>query len=180
MLTLHLRSLMDFWVGYYMSLHYLLDGYNILKQMPAFNNLALEDGRLRFLKWIEQTQPQGSRNNQVTVIFDGNLDCFGSSAQGDIKVIFSQGCSADDKIKLMVEQDTDKKNCVVVSNDKDVFLYARSLGAKIMSVEAFTSKSSGGRFTPAKGNDGARKYIPLSHQEKINKELSSIWLKKKP
>ena len=58
-------------------------------------------------------------------------------AQGMIRVIFSDGCSADDHIKRMVEEDADHKNCVVVSDDKDIFLYARSLGAKIMSVAAF-------------------------------------------
>lgn len=114
-------------------------------------------------------------NNQVTVVFDGHPDHFGAVSQGEIRVIFSDGCSADDKIKLMVEEDTDQKNCVVVSNDKDIFLYARSLGARIMSVEAFTkSKSRGG-----KRPDPGGKHISLSRQEKITQELSGIWLKEK-
>jgi predicted RNA-binding protein with PIN domain len=113
-----------------MSLHYLLDGYNILKQIPAFRDLPLEDGRRGFLKWIEHSRPQGSVNNQVTVVFDGHPDYFGGSPQGEIRVIFSDGCSADDQIKRMVEEDADRKNCVVVSDDKDIFLYARSLGAR--------------------------------------------------
>ena len=114
-----------------MSLHYLLDGYNILKQMPAFRDLPLEEGRRGLLRWIDHARPQGSVNNQVTVVFDGHPDHFGSGhAQGEIRVIFSDGCSADDKIKRMVEEDADQKNCVVVSDDKDIFLYARSLGAK--------------------------------------------------
>ncbi len=114
-----------------MSLHYLLDGYNILKQIPAFRDLPLEDGREGLLRWIDHSRPQGSVNNQVTVVFDGHPDHFGAlGSQGEIRVIFSDGCSADDKIKLMVEEDVDQKNCVVVSDDKDIFLYARSLGAR--------------------------------------------------
>jgi predicted RNA-binding protein with PIN domain len=157
-----------------MSLHYLLDGYNILKQIPAFRDLPLEDGRRGFLRWIDQARPQGSVNNPVTVVFDGHPDHFGCTPQGAIRVIFSDGCSADDTIKRMVEEDPDQKNCVVVSNDKDIFLYARSLGARIMSVSAFTSKSR-----DAKKSVPADKHISLSFQEKINKEFGSIWLKDK-
>ncbi len=143
--------------------------------MAAFRDLPLEDGRLGFLKWIANTRPQGSVNNPVTVVFDGHPDYFGSTPYGDIRVIFSDGCSADDKIKRMVEEDADQKNCVVVSNDKDIFLYARSLGARIMSVEAFTAKSKESHVR----QDTGGKYISLSHQEKINKEFRSFWLKEK-
>lgn len=127
-------------------------------------------------------------NNRVTVVFDGHPDhngffpgapVEGASAAHDIRVIFSDGCSADDKIKLMVEELADKKNCVVVSNDKDIFLYARSLGAQIMSVEAFTSVRSPRRGSAGSGfkpepEDG--KYISLNSQEMINRELLKKWL----
>jgi predicted RNA-binding protein with PIN domain len=158
-----------------MSLHYLLDGYNILKQIPAFRDLPLEEGRRGFLRWIGEARPQGSVNNQVTVVFDGHPDHFGSVPQGEMRVIFSDGCSADDQIKRMVEENDDRKNCVVVSDDKDVFLYARSLGARVMSVRAFTSKPRG--HNPPQDSGG--KNISLSGQEKINKEFSKIWLKEK-
>ena len=157
-----------------MSLHYLLDGYNILKQITAFRDLPLEDGRKGLLRWIDQARPQGSVNNQVTVVFDGHPDHYGDSSQGEIRMIFSDGCSADDKIKRMVEEDSNRKNCVVVSNDKDIFIYARSLGARVMSVAAFTSKCSRDVINAVSmktRQDPGGKYISLSHQEKINKEL---------
>ena len=66
-------------------------------------------------------------------------------------------------------------NCVVVSDDKDVYLYARSLGARVMSVKAFRAKPGG----PQTRQDSGGKYISLSRQEKINKELQGIWLKEK-
>ena len=59
-----------------MSLHYILDGYNILKQIPAFNDLSLEDGRRGLMRWIETQRPQGSVNNTVTVVFDGESGFF--------------------------------------------------------------------------------------------------------
>jgi YacP-like NYN domain len=142
--------------------------------MAAFRDLPLEEGRRGLLRWIDQERPQGSVNNQVTVVFDGHPDHFGGAHQGEIRVIFSDGCSADDKIKLMVEEDPACKNCVVVSDDKDIFLYARSLGAKVMSVTAFTGKG-----TIPKGQKSDGKYISLSHQEKINKEFFQKWLGEK-
>lgn len=168
-----------------MSLHYLLDGYNILKQIPAFNDLPLEDGRKGLIRWIETARPQKSVNNTVTVVFDGNPDFWGNTPQGLTRVIFSDG-SADDKIKSMVEGDADPRNCVVVSDDKDIVLYVRALGSRVMSVKVFTggfspsrslSKSASKSSRQAKDCDG--KYISLSRQEKINKELSGIWLKDK-
>jgi predicted RNA-binding protein with PIN domain len=146
-------------------------------QMPVLKDLPLEDGRLGLLKWIDQTRPQGSVNNRVTIVFDGHPGHFGPTATlpGRVAVIFSEGCSADDTIKRMVEKMPHKKNCVVVSDDKDVFLYARSLGAKVMKVAAFVSKARG-HGAPG---DSVGKYISLSRQEKINQEFQKIWLKEK-
>lgn len=141
--------------------------------MAAFRDLPLEGGRRSFLKWIIDCRPHGSRNNQITVVFDGHPDHYGASPQGEIRVIFSEGCSADETIKGMVEENPDRKNCVVVSDDKEVFLYARSLGAKVMSVAAFAVKALAlNQRVPTAG-----KNISLSCQEKINQELRGIWLK---
>ena len=54
-----------------MSVHYLLDGYNIIKQTPGLNQGSLEAQRNALLAWIEIGQPQGSLQNTVTVVFDG-------------------------------------------------------------------------------------------------------------
>ncbi len=154
--------------------------------MAPLRDLPLEEGRLGLLKWIEQAKPQGSVNNEVTVVFDGHPDHAGASAmispgqarvQGDVRVIFSDGCSADDQIKRMVEEDKHRKNCVVVSDDKDIFLYARSLGTKVISVKDFTS--AGASTGPHGRQEAAKKHISLSRQEAINKELSRLWLKEK-
>ena len=114
----------------------------------------------------------------MTVVFDGHPDHFGGSSQGVIRVIFSDGCSADDTIKLMVQEDPDPKNCVVVSNDKDIYIYARSLGARVMSVAFFTSTRRSGK-PAARVDITDEKYISLSRQDKINQEMAKIWLKEK-
>ena len=117
-----------------MSQHYLLDGYNIIKQTSALNRGTLEAQRQALLNWIVACSPQGSLQNPVTVIFDGKDEFFGSHVSGSVQVIFSRGESADDLIKKIVEQYPFKKNLVVVSNDKDIKLYVRALGAGVLSV----------------------------------------------
>ncbi len=82
-----------------MSLQYLLDGYNIIKQTPNLNRGTLENQRLALIGWISTSSPQGSAKNSVTVVFDGKEEFFGSHPSVHVKVIFSQGQSADDLIK---------------------------------------------------------------------------------
>ena len=144
--------------------------------MSAFNNLPLEDGRRGLLRWIGDSRPQGSVNKQVTVVFDGHPAHCGGNFQGDIRVIFSDGCSADDQIKYMVEEDHDRKNCVVVSDDKDIFIYARSLGARVMSVPAFTATKTVRQNKAGRNQGSVEKYISLVRQEKITKEFFQRWV----
>jgi predicted RNA-binding protein with PIN domain len=141
--------------------------------MPALKDLPLEDGRRGLIRWLQELRPHGSANNKVTIVFDGHPDHYGSAAWGPIGVIFSDGCSADDTIKSMVEETQDRKNCVIVSDDKEIYLYARSLGAKVMKVGAFTSRG----VKPQGRGDPDVKNISLTSQEKINRELRSFWLK---
>ncbi len=164
-----------------MSRHYLLDGYNIIKQMPALADLRLEDGRAALLRWINAARPQGSVNNKVTVVFDGNPAYFGFQDGGEALVVFSQYGSADDEIKAMVDRAVNKKNIVVVSNDKSIVLYARALGAGILSVSQFAGDVfkygvAGTQSAQVKPGQGvSAKNIPLQRQDQINKEMRKIW-----
>ena len=162
-----------------MSLHYLLDGYNIIKQVPALAALSLEDGRNSLAQWINVHRPQGSVNNAVTIVFDGRSDIFGGSSAVGLKVIFTSDESADDKIKAIVEAGG-KTNYVVVSNDKGIVLYARSLGAKILSVAEFMAAGApkGHRKTKNGKDLPAGKHISLAQTDAINKEFSKLWLNK--
>jgi predicted RNA-binding protein with PIN domain len=164
-----------------MSQHYLLDGYNIIKQTSSLNQGTLESQRLALVRWIEITSPQGSAHNSVMVVFDGKEEFFGSSSSGNVKVVFSQGQSADDLIKKIVEQYPSKKSIVVVSNDKDITLYVRALGASVLSVKEFigtAAKKSRPLSNEQKSSQAASsKYVSLTDQAKINKELEQIWIK---
>ena len=161
-----------------MSLHYLVDGYNIVKQAPALADQRLEDGRAGLLRWIDAHRPHGSANNRVTVVFDGKAEHFSAPFAGSVRAVFSSNESADDHIKAMVEQSPAKSAMVVVSDDKGITLYVRSLGARIMGVKEFapglfSAVPSKSRGRP--GNAQTEKYISLTKADKIDKELRKIW-----
>lgn len=163
-----------------MSLHYLVDGYNIVKQAPALADRSLEQGRDGLLRWIDAQRPQGSVNNRVTVVFDGSSEHFGGSWAGTARVIFSRGESADECIKALVEKSAARSNVVVVSDDKGITRYVRSLGARIMGVKEFAADlfdappRSSSRSSSQKGQS---KYISLTKAQQINEELKKIWLR---
>ncbi len=160
-----------------------MDGYNIVKQAPLLADLPLEQGRAGLLRWIDAERPQGSVNNRVTVVFDGSPEHFPPEADqpladGAIQVIFSSNESADDHIKAMVEHSGAKSNMVVVSDDKGITLYVRSLGARIMGVKQFAP----GLFVPPRSMPEGRdrppsrdKHISLAKAKQIDDELKKTW-----
>ncbi len=162
-----------------MSLHYLLDGYNIIKQTSDLSRGTLENQRQALIHWIEARSPQGSLKNSVTIVFDGKEEFFGSHSSAHVKVVFSKGQqSADDLIKKAVEKYPYKKNLVVVSNDKDITLYVRALGASVLSVQQFLMLDSNKPKPSPKGQGQhtSSKYVSLTDQAKINKELERLWI----
>ena len=174
-----------------MSLHYLLDGYNILHQMPLDvqgsleHQGALQDQRGQLIQWLEVHRPQGSVKNAVTIVFDGKSGILGGpSLSSSMKVIFSQDESADGKIKSLVAQAPNKKSIVVVTNDKDVKFAVRALGAKVMGVQDFLSNISSpplskkGSLNRSVDREGSQK-VSTTLEYKITSELEQIWLKSK-
>jgi len=163
--------------------------------MPSALSLdKLEDRRRHLVRFIEQHAPQGSPNNRVTIVFDGDLDIFGGMTSTTAKIIFSQGESADDKIKRIVSQAENVKNVVVVSDDKNIQYAVRALGARVSGTKAFLdkakpsgqrkrmpSKDSGRKKGSLAGNDSLEpeKRISKSDEFEITSEFGKIWLKSK-
>jgi predicted RNA-binding protein with PIN domain len=143
----------------------------------------IEDERLKLIHFVERLQPQGSSKNEVTIVFDGRPGLFSWQGAGGIKVLFSMEQSADDVIRRLVAEANNKKNIVVVSNDKELFLATRAQGAKIVNVQKFLAQphpsTKGVRQDQGKEKEPS-KYIPKTLEFKINAEMEDIWLKKKP
>ena len=166
-----------------MALHYLLDGYNIIQQVPELAKQRWEDGRAGLIKTIEIESPQGSVNNSVTIFFDGRPGRVDTPSTSRVKVIFTDGQSADDRIKAMVAEAPQKKICVVVTDDREIRYYVRALGAKILKVSEFLSQTKSHqdkRYAAAqsRADEEPAKFIPKTVEVKITAELEQIWLNK--
>ena len=166
-----------------MSLHYLLDGYNIIHQMPVFDRLKLEDQRSALVRYLEQVRPQGSIKNKVTVVFDGKTGMLSHLHSAVVTVIFSQENSADDRIREIVEESKNAKNIVVITNDRGLQHSVRLSGARINSVEEFLREkarhTNDGKDKDQRSSLGAGKNISHTTGYKITSEMEKIWLKKK-
>ena len=159
-----------------MAVHYIVDGYNVIKKTPFLDHKKLKDSRDALLNLIYINRPHGSHSNKITVVFDGRDDVLNFKHHYDFPIVFARKESADDKIKQIIDKAVNVKNIVVVSDDKDIKLYCRPRGARVLSVEEFLGKARKKQI-PAK-----RRYLDASELsvleiKKINDELSKLWLK---
>jgi len=160
-----------------MSLQYIIDGYNLTNH-PLFskNHKKSEDSRGALLESITKNRLTGSVKNEVIVVFDGFPGSpfpqykYSSCA---IQIVFSKEETADEKIKKMVEYSDNRKNIIVVSDDKEIKLSVKMLGATSLGVEEFFgSKGKAQRKTI----DLVKPELNYSQISKINQELKKRWL----
>lgn len=159
-----------------MALHYVVDGYNVIKKTPFLNHQKLKDSRDALLNLIYINRPQGSRSNKITVVFDGRDDVLNFKHHYDFSILFTRKESADDRIKHIIDKAVNAKNIIVVSDDKDVKLYCRPRGARVFSVEDFLGKARK-KQTVSRSRDLDASELSALERKKINDELSKIWLK---
>ncbi len=166
-----------------MALHFILDGYNIIKQIPPLANMKLDEGRETLIRFIETKNPQGSYRNQVTVVFDGQGGSGGYQQGAAVKVLFSWDESADDQIKRLVDNQENRKSLVVVTDDREIQYYVRALGAQVLSVADFWEKIKSPEMKSRRPKSKTlhvedKKDIPKTLEAKINAEFEKIWSKK--
>ncbi|MFH1202037.1 MAG: NYN domain-containing protein [Candidatus Omnitrophota bacterium] len=159
-----------------MSLHYILDGYNLIKQTPSLTGKKLKDSREKLIHFIRDKRPQGSERNAITIVFDGASNGFDYPTKNcAVTIIFTRDESADAWIKRAVEKAKEPKKIVVVTNDKEICFYVRSFGARLLSVKEFVF---GKEKITRPGTQFSENKIELSTQEaeEITEELRKIWL----
>lgn len=166
-----------------MALHYILDGYNIIKCTDRLADCSLEEGRNGLLRILNHDRPQGSSRHCVMVVFDGKDDVWGQRPSGEVKVVFTSGETADDYIKRAVEKAGDVRNTIVVTNDREIVCYIKKLGAQALSVQKFlnlkVSSSALRHKTGRSSGQKSRKQITRMMEHHINKELEDVWINKK-
>lgn len=168
-----------------MALHYLIDGYNLIKQTPGLKECELRKGRHGLIVLLEALRTKGSKRNQITVVFDGQEEISSPKMSSTIEVKFTEGRAADELIKEMVEKAVNPADILVVTNDRQIQDFVKAQRAKVTSVKEFLSKVCGLSSTQplASVTSQARQRntfdkTGLSFQEArcITKELEKLWL----
>jgi len=154
------------------SVHYILDGYNILKKIPYLSNRHLSQGRQGFLDLIKRFNLCGK--NKVTVVFDGRSDVVAPPHRTDFIVLFSEDETADDLIKKVVKKSKNPRQVIVVSDDRELRFEVKRLSARVISVEEFTKKIPA-KKSREKFKDKA--FLKKDDAQRITEELKRIWLK---
>ena len=127
-----------------MSLHIIIDGYNLIRQshaLSAVEHESLEAGRDALIESLIAYRKM--RPHPITVVFDGaEAD---ATLQGQkrrragIDILFShKGELADTVIKRLASQETQR--AVIVSSDKEIADYAEQQGAAVIGVAEFEEK----------------------------------------
>lgn len=126
-----------------MSLHIIIDGYNLIRQSATLSRLDQQDillGREALVSMLAAYRK--IKPHPITVIFDGQHGPAFSPQrhrQKGISVRFSpKGTSADDVIKRMASKEREK--ALVVSSDREIIDYVASCGAATISAPQFEAK----------------------------------------
>jgi predicted RNA-binding protein with PIN domain len=158
---------------------YILDGYNIVKQVEQLENKELKVQRDWLIKILIEKKPQGGYKNKVLVVFDGKYEigvgkCF-KFKNYNIEVYFTSLNSADDEIKKIVKNAKNKKEIVVVSDDKEVCRFVSYYGAKVLGVKEFLSRIN--KNVRQKSNTVSQDKMGISFEdmEEINKEIKKYF-----
>jgi predicted RNA-binding protein with PIN domain len=158
-----------------MALHYIIDGYNLIKHRSFAARANTRDPRFALIQFLRQEKPCGSLKNKVTIVFDGYSGDF--SLRGlEFEVVFSCEASADEWIKKIVETTQAVKSLIVVSDDRQVRDFSRICGVMTIGIEEFLKSSS--KKASVSKDDSSKAQLSYSAAHKINEELKKIWLKK--
>jgi len=144
-----------------------VDGWNIInKVLPLKTSLSPPQ---ELISYIRRNRLTGSRNNKVTVVFDGKewKDIY----EREFEIIFTGEISADEVIKKKVEKYKHKKQIVVISDDRQIIEFIKREGATSQKIEEFVRKKK-----KNKKRNIFEKEIDEALQNQITEELKKIWL----
>jgi predicted RNA-binding protein with PIN domain len=160
-----------------MALHYIIDGYNVLKQLSNITKIKVSTKAEGLVSFLFSYHPQGSKRNKVTIIFDGYGEINSQFREKGINVIYSKKISADDYIISYIKKMGRITNIKMVSDDRELRYRAKILGAKVVNVDEF--------LKPVVKKKEKRKAIredkPSLYSKKaqeITSYLEKIWLRK--
>jgi len=160
-----------------MSIHIIIDGYNLIRQSNSFSDLDRQDiqlGREALLDTLAAYKR--IKRHKITVVFDGtNAPPFSQQENRikGIKVKFSRsGELADSLIKRMAGREREK--ALVVSSDLDIVNFATAEGAATISSSDFEEKITMAVYMDTKGVESKDEggWVPTTKKKGPSKRLS--------
>ena len=126
-----------------MSIHIIIDGYNLIRQSKRLSILDLQDIQLGRDTLVDMLAVYKKvKSHRITVVFDGTTAPLFSQQPNrhkGISIIFShEGESADTVIKKMARKE--RQGALVVSSDQDIVQSATASGAATVSANDFEIK----------------------------------------
>lgn len=122
-------------------MHYLIDGHNVISQLP---DISLDDpddeAKLVLLlrSWIA-----GGRKRKVTVVFDGGLPggTWRYMSRGRLKALFAtENQSADAMLVKRVQQAKNPSAHTLVTSDQEILAVAKDRRMPYMTAQAFAQQ----------------------------------------
>jgi uncharacterized protein len=160
-----------------MSIHIIVDGYNLIRQSSSLSRLDDEDIQLGREALLDKLAAyKRYKHHKITVVFDGaNAPPMSPRKQqvSGIKVRFSRsGESADAVIKRMAGREREK--ALVVSSDLAVVNFSAAKGAATISALAFEEKMEMAAYLTTKGieNEDTDGWVPTTKKKGPSKRLS--------
>jgi len=150
-------------------LWYIIDGWNVIHKMPLLKNSP--SAREDFIYFLKRYRITGSRNNRVTIVFDGRIDLNLKESERQFEIVFGGTKSADEIICNRVSAYSNKRNIIVVSDDNEIINYIKAQGASSVRTKEFLSRKD--KKSPKKNS----KEISYAVKKEITDELRKFWLK---
>ncbi|MBC7363629.1 MAG: NYN domain-containing protein, partial [Candidatus Aminicenantes bacterium] len=120
----------------------LIDGYNLIHAISSLAYFVPSDlQRARELLLLKLSAYATRKQVKIIVVFDGKAGDFpGQNPQPGLIVVFTRGEKADQKIKELARQISQKKDWLVITSDFDIRYQVETWGLKSRSSQDFASE----------------------------------------
>ncbi len=155
-------------------MHYLIDGHNLIAQMP---DIKLDDPNdeaklvLRLRSWAA-----ASRKRQVTIIFDHGLPGgqWRYMSRGPVQAVFaSAGQTADALLMDRARQVSNPAAYTMVTGDREILSVAKARRMPYIASQAFAQKL---QETVDRQTINQTRAIPADEEPVVSEEEVSEWL----
>jgi predicted RNA-binding protein with PIN domain len=159
---------------------YILDAYNVIHKMRAFESaldIDLRAAREALAALCGSLKQTRGDITSFILVFDGRSEFQGlpQSSPPGVRLIFSEtGEDADDRITSVIEELPAKSAKCIVSDDNSVRNHARAYGVRSVSVAEFAALANQTFQKPKKSVSSGEKQLPPGLADKITESYKKF------